>query len=75
MHLGFHNQEEDYQLYDTTLETTNNEKDLGVIIDDNFKFHTQASAASKKANQILGVIKKTYTTRDKTTKVPYIKLW
>ena len=37
------------------------------MIDPTLKFHVHASAATKKANQILGVVKKTYTTRDATS--------
>ena len=44
-----------------------NQKDLGVIIDNNLKFHIHSASASKKANQILGIIKKSYNTRDALT--------
>ena len=64
MHFGYSNPRKDYVLYGEILEQSRNEKDLGVIIDDTLKFHVHAAAASKKANQILGVIKKAYTTRD-----------
>ena len=67
MHFGSENPLRRYRLDDHTLEVTDQEKDLGVIIDLTLKFHIQTAAATKKANQILGVIKKTYTTRDSTT--------
>ena len=37
------------------------------IIDNNLKFHNHNAKAAKKANQILGVMKKSYNTRDKMT--------
>ena len=67
MHLGFNNPSRSYVLNNHTLEASDNEKDLGVVIDESLKFHTHAASASKKANQILGVIKKSYATRDETT--------
>ena len=67
MHFGYKNPKQVYHLNGHALEETDHEKDLGVIIDSNLKFHTHTAAASKKANQILGIIKKSYTTRDKLT--------
>ena len=37
------------------------------MVDDKLRFHIHASSASKKANQISGVIKKTYVTCDANT--------
>ena len=67
MHLGNNNPNFTYYLDNHPLEMTRNEKDLGVIIDDSLKFHEHTASAVKKANQILGVIKKSYNARDKTT--------
>ena len=64
MHFGFKNQHQSYQLNDQTLNTSDNEKDLGVLVDDKLKFHIHAASASKKANQMLGIIKKAYTSRE-----------
>ena len=58
MHFGNHNPNHSYLLNDCFLESTHSEKDLGVIVDDELKFNVQTAAASKKANQILGIIKK-----------------
>ena len=49
------------------LETIEEEKDLGVIIDNKLKFHTHISAAIKKANRILGLIKRSFTELDENT--------
>ena len=67
MHFGYHNPQFNYMLNDHTLETTYSEKDLGIYIDNCLKFHVHTAAVTKKANQILGIIKKSYTTRDATT--------
>lgn len=50
-----------------TLESSNQEKDVGVTIDVSLKFRVHAAAAVKKANQALGILKKAYTSRDGTT--------
>ena len=47
-----------YQLYQNMLENVKEEKDLGVITNNQFKFHTHTSASVKKANSILGLIKR-----------------
>ena len=47
-----------------SLEDVDEEKDLGVIIDKDLKFHRQAAAAIKKANSSLGIIKKSFTFLD-----------
>ena len=67
MHFGYKNPKQVYHLNGHALEETDHEKDLGVIIDSNLKFHTHTAAASRKANQILEIIKKSYTTRDNFT--------
>ena len=67
MHLGYKNPKKTYHLNDQVLDVTDSEKDLGVIIDNSLRFHDHTASAVKKANQILGVIKKSYNTRDKTT--------
>ena len=49
------------------LENVKEQKDLGVTIDYKLKFHTHTSAAIKKANKILGLIKRSFTSLDETT--------
>ena len=67
MHLGYQNLEQTYHLNGHALESSHREKDLGVIIDDKLKFHDHTAKAGKKANQILGVMKRSYNTRDEMT--------
>ena len=42
------------------LEDVKEEKDLGVLIDQELKFHRQTAAAVKKASMSLGILKKTF---------------
>ena len=67
MHFGHSNPRRSYSLNNQKLESISSEKDLGVMVDDKLKFHVHAAYATKKANQMLGVIKKTYVTRDANT--------
>ena len=60
MHLGYQNLEQTYHLNGHVLESSHREKDLGVIIDDKLKFHDLTAKAAKKANQISGVMKRSY---------------
>ena len=67
MHFGRGNPQHSYTMNGHMLESTTQEKDLGVIIDDTLKFHVHTAAAAKKANQVLGIIKKSYSARDADT--------
>ena len=67
MHFGKKNPKNYFVLYDRVLDTVTQEKDLGVIVDDQLKFHEHTAVAAKKANQILGLIKKFYSSRDPYT--------
>ncbi len=48
----------------TRLESVTEEKDLGVLIDDELKYPKHVSAAVSKANQILVIVKRTFDTLD-----------
>ena len=67
MHFGKKNQQHKYKMNEHTLEEVEVEKDLGVIVDKNLKFHKHASFAVKKANTILGLIKRSFTVFDHKT--------
>ena len=49
------------------LEDVDEEKDLGVLVDKELKFHQQTAAAVKKANMALGLIKKSFAFLDDRT--------
>jgi hypothetical protein len=67
MHLGSKNIKADYTMDGNTLDKVKEENDLGVIMDDQLKFHTHISAAVSKANQIMGIFKRTFTSLDVET--------
>ena len=52
---------------DHRLEAIRFERDLGVIVDDELNFYMHTATATKKANQILEIIKRSYQTRDAVT--------
>ena len=45
-------------MYDHNIEKVSKEKDLGVIIDEQLKFHEHTSYATSKANRTIGIIKR-----------------
>ena len=67
MHFGNKNPMHTYTLNGQQLDSITSEKDLGVMVDNKLKFHVHTAAVTKKANQMLGVIKRTYKTRDAIT--------
>ena len=67
MHFVKKNPKNYFVLYERVLDTATQEKDLGVIVDDQLKFHEHTTVTVKMANQILGLIKKSYRSRDPCT--------
>ena len=67
MHVGQRNENAKYELLGKQLEVCNEEKDLGVIITNDLKPSKQCIEAEKKAQKILGYIKRQFTTRKKET--------
>ena len=66
-HIGNKNPNHRYKMNGQKLEQIEEEKDLGVIVDNELKFHKQASAAVKRANSRLGLIKKSFSVLDHNT--------
>ena len=65
MNFGSKNIKADYVMNDKVLNVANEEKDLGVIVCNNLKVSKQCVTASKKANQILGMIGRTFSCKSK----------
>jgi len=66
MHLGRSNQEWNYVMNKQRLKVVKEEKDLGVTITDDLNVSAQCGAAYSKANRMLGLIKRTFNSRDQT---------
>lgn len=67
MHFGSSNPNHKYKMGDTPLLEVTEEKDLGVLVDNKLRFRKQVSAAVAKGNQMLGMIKRSFTSRDAST--------
>jgi hypothetical protein len=70
MHLGSNNQRNKYHMVKQdgtshTLTPTEEEKDLGVLIDQKLSFSSHAQTQANKANRILGTIRHTFKALDK----------
>ena len=50
-----------YEMNGQQVDQVKEEKDLGVLIDDESKCHKQTTAAIKTANRVLGVVKKSFS--------------
>ena len=59
-HLGYRNPCHVYEIEGIELKQVMEEKDLGVIMDQELKFHHQTAAVVKKANCMLAVIKNSF---------------
>ena len=59
MHIGRNNKEAEYFMQGNKLDKVIEEKDLGILISNNFKVSNQCRKAANKGNQILGLISRT----------------
>ncbi|CAM4586410.1 unnamed protein product [Caretta caretta] len=70
MHLGINNKNFSYKLGTHQLEVTEEKKDLGVLVDHRMTMSRQCDMAMKKANAVLGCIRRGISSRDKEVLVP-----
>ena len=61
LHIGYNNPNYDYFMGDVHIESIDMKKDLGVHIHKSLKVKEQVNYVVKKANRILGTIRRTYT--------------
>ena len=67
VHLGNHNPGNAYTLNGTALEEDSEERDLGIIVDSQLRFHQQTAAAISKASQMLAIVKRSFANIDAFT--------
>ena len=65
--------DEEYKMGDALLRRTTQEKDLGVTFSTDMKVSEQCRIAASKGNQILGLIRRTITYKEKHLIVPLYK--
>jgi len=75
LHFGSHNSRLDYSLDGNRLENSVEERDLGVIINQNLKSDSQVNQVAVKAHRILGMIYRTIENKTKDIILPlYLSL-
>ena len=65
MHFGHNNPKYSYTMNGQTLASISNQRDLGVNISDNGLPGEQCALSAKKANQVLGQIRRSFTCQTK----------
>ena len=66
LHTGHGNLDVNYKMGDTVLGTTVKENDLGIAIGTDIQVSEQCGIAASKGNQILGLIKRNITYKEKS---------
>ena len=73
LHTGHGNLDVDYKMGDPVLGTTVNEQDLGVAISDDITVSEQCGIAASNGNQLIGLIRRNITYKDKMLIIPLYK--
>ena len=75
LHFGGKNKKQNYSLCDHILTTVTEEKDLGVIISEDLKAEKNVAKNVKKADKILGMIRRTFSFMNKDMLQQLIKVF